>query len=220
MDKGIIVFGTTVFSEMMCYYIQRFTDKKVYAYCIDKDGIVETSKGDLNVVAFEEIEALYPPEFHEILLTIGYTKMNTTRKKKYNEIKQKGYTLAGFIHPYADIDTLVIGEGNIFLSQSTVGPYAKIGNSNVILNGCNISHHTTLGDFNWFAPSSTIAGDVEIGSNCFFGANSTVRDGVTVGDYTLLGAGTYLNESSHPHSVYVPQRSVLLSDKDSLTMQI
>ena len=135
--------------------------------------------------------------------------MNTIREKIYKEIHKKGYEVESFIHPTALIESKKIGEGNIILEKSFVGPHAVIGNGNIIWNGVNISHDAIIGDFNCFSASTTIAGNVTIKNNCFFGINSCVKNELKISDKTLLGAGCFLNSNTNEEDVFVNEKAAV-----------
>lgn len=216
--KQCIIFGTTDFGKMLRYYMEKFTDTKIAAYAVD-GAYKETDNYDgLPVVEFEKMEENYSADKYLLMLALGYSKMNNIRGKKFYEAKEKGYTLASFIHPSAGQSYAEIGEGNIVLENVTLAYGSKIGDGNIVWNGCQISHECVIGDFNYFAPGVVVAGKTIVKNNCFLGINSAVRGARTLEDYTLVGAGCYMNNSSTPYSVYVPARSICLENKRSTDM--
>ena len=217
-NKQCIIFGTTSFAKMLRHYVEKFTDMKIIAYAIDKAYKDGEFYDELPVVEFEKIEKFYPANEYSFLIALGYSKMNDMRKKKFYEIKEKGYMLENFIHPSVVSDYAEMGEGNIIFENVTLAYNVEIGNGNIIWNGCQISHECIVGDFNFFSGNALIAGQTIVKDNCFFGINSAVRGGNTIEDYTLVGAGCYLNNGSKPYGVYVPARSICLENKKSTDM--
>lgn len=106
--ERLIIFGTTNFSNMMRYYFERFTDKKVAAFTVNRHYIDSGSFNGLPVVPFEDIQSLYPARDYGVYLGIGYKKMNTVRENVYNACVGMGYEIESFIHPSAIIDEEVI----------------------------------------------------------------------------------------------------------------
>lgn len=206
MSKKIIVFGTSCFSIMLKEYVERFMNREVVAYAVNKNFIKENYIDNIPVVAFEDIEFTYNPEEYSFINAMGYMQMNCVRERIANEIKNKGYELENFIHPSAMVYTKEIGEGNIILENVFVGPHTIIGNGNIIWNGVNISHDGKIGDFNCFAASTTIAGNVEISNNCFFGINCSIKNDINISSKTLIGAGCFLNKNTEEEDVYVLEK--------------
>lgn len=212
MDK-IVIFGTTQFSKMCHRLIEKENAGKVVAYTVDKKFLPKYDESisieGLPVIAFEQLERIYPPTEYKILNTIGYTNMNTLRKEKYDACIKKGYEMLSFVSESSTVLTEEnnIGNGNIVLPGSFVGYDVSIGNNNVIYTGCILTHDIYLGNNSFLAAGCTIGGNVTIGSNCFIGMNSTIKNRLKIDDFTLIGAGTYLSVDTEQYSVFVPERS-------------
>lgn len=215
MKRYCIIFGANDFGRMLRFYAEKYMDISVVAYTLNEKYITERKKDGIPVIEFEKINEKYPPEKYAFILAIGYKKMNDIRKKIYNQIKQMGYDVVNLIHPSAQIECLSMGEGNIILENAVLAYGSKIGTGNIIWNGCQISHESEVGDFNYFAPSAVIAGKTVVKNNCFLGIQSAVRGGNILEDYTLVGAGSYINSSTETNEVYVPARTVCLTNKSS-----
>lgn len=219
MDKKqCIIFGTTSFAKMLRHYIEKFTEIQIAAYAIDASYKESTVFDGLPVIEFENVEEYYPPDKYSFMLALGYSKMNDIRKRKFNEVKEKGYILENFIHPSVVQDYMKMGEGNIIFENVTLAYNVQLGDGNIIWNGCQISHECIVGDFNFFSGNAIIAGQTIVKNNCFLGINSAVRGARTLENYTLVGAGCYMNGSSKPFGVYVPARSICLENKKSTDM--
>lgn len=216
--KKCIVFGITSFAEMLVGYLEHYTDYKIAGYVIDRAYKKSDCLGKYPIVEFEKVENIYSPLEYDMFLALGYKNMNDLRKQKYIEAKEKGYTIASFIHPTVTMDLAHVGEGNIIFENVTLSYGVEIGNCNIIWNGCQISHETKVGDFNFFAPATVLAGKVTVENNCFCGINSAVRGANTLKNYTLVGAGCYMNNSSEEHGVYVPARALKLKKYQSRDM--
>lgn len=215
MKKRCVVFGANDFGSMLRFYAEKYMDIVVDAYTMNRRYITERKRDGLPVVEFESISRKYQPEEYSFILAIGYRAMNDIRKEIYYQIKRKGYELVNIIHPSARLECLQIGDGNIILENVVLAYGTKIGSGNIIWNGCQLSHESTVGDFNYFSPSSVIAGKTIVKNNCFLGIQSAVRGGNILEDYTLIGAGSYINNSTEKNRVYVPARTICLSNKNS-----
>ena len=213
--KDIIIFGVTDFGRLMKYYIEKTDKRKVIAYTVNQQYIKDDVFCTLPVVAFEDIEKMYPADTYEILIAIGNSKMNEVRKNVYFACKEKGYTIASYIHPSCSIHSSDIGEGNILLENCLVYPFAKIGNGNLLWDHVLISHDCVVGDFNTFSSYADLCGYVKIGNNGYFGKHCILNDFMEVADYTLVGAAAYAKKNTQPYEVVVPARSVVLENKKS-----
>lgn len=214
-----VIFGLTTFAQMIRHLEEKFYDVEVVAYTVDGKYKTEDVFDGLPVVAFEELEQLYPNTEYSVLIGLGYSHMNNIRKQKFEEIKSKGYTIESFVHPQViRDDTFQMGEGNIIFENVVLGYKAKIGNGNILWNGTHISHESIVGDFNHFSGGTMLGGKTMIKNNCFFGMGSILCGNRVIEDYTLVGAGCYVGQNTKPYGVYVPARTVCLENKKSTDM--
>lgn len=217
--KKCIIFGVNSFAKMVKHCAEKYCDMEFVAYAVDAKYKKEDEFDNLPVVAFDNIEEIYPPEEYNFMLGLGYSKMNELRKQKFMEIKEKGYYIESFVHPKViKDDTFVMGEGNVIFEAVVLGYEAKIGNGNIIWNGSNISHESIVGDFNHFSGGTMLGGKTVIKNNCFFGMGSVIRGDRVIEDYTLVGAGCFINKNTKPYDVYVPARTVCLEGKKSIDL--
>lgn len=216
--KDIVIFGNTQFSELLSYYIEK--DKR---YCLKgytvHEKYINKKQFSGKVIPFEKLGQYYPKEEIQILVSIGYTNMNETRKKVCKMLKSVGYQLAEYRSPAAMIETEEIGEGNIILEGTIIQPFVKIGDYNIIWTGCNISHHSVMESYCFLAPSVSIAGNVIIKENSFLGNNAIIKNRVIIGHHALIGAGSYVSQSVEDYVVVVPEKSKIL-EKNSFEVQV
>ena len=118
--KNLIIFGNRDFGRMIKYYIDTDDKRKVVAFTVNEEFIEEDTFCDLPVTPFEKIEDNYSPDKYEILIAIGNSKMNKNREAVFREIKEKGYTVASYIHSNAVMHCENIGEGNIILEKCMI----------------------------------------------------------------------------------------------------
>lgn len=215
MRKNLIIFGNSPFSKLLKWYIEHDDERKIYCFCVDKQYINSDNFDGLPLIDFEGIEKVYPPDLYDILLGIGYTKMNDLRKEIYFRCKNKGYTIATFIHSTALIQTEDIGEGNIILEQTLVAPFVSIGICNLLWYKIAIAHDDKIGDFNTIAGMASLCGDVTIKNNCFLGNSSVIKEHIVVNDYSLIGATAFVSKDTEPYSVITSPKSISLEGKKS-----
>lgn len=208
--RKIIIAGTSSFSLVLFDLITKEKQGNVVAFTLNEEYIVEKKLAELPIVAFEKLDSLYDMQEIEILLSFGYSNLNAIREQFYCTCKEKGYTIGSFISRNASIYSNELGEGNLILPNSYVGPYSQLGNCNIIWNGVNISHHNCIGDFNHISAGSILAGNVKIGNNCFLGVNSAYKNGVIIASKTLIGAASYVSKNTKENVAYSgnPARSI------------
>ncbi len=213
--KNLIICGNGDFARMLKYYVQTDGGRSVACFTVNREFVQDRTFCGLPLVPFEELATSYPPDSYEILMGVGYSKMNDVRKGLFRQCKEAGYDIASYIHSSCVVHTDDIGEGNVLLENCLVYPFVCIGDGNLMWDHVVISHDCVVGDFNTFAGSSDLSGYVTVGNNCFLGKGCVVRNGTTIADYTLIGATAYAKGKTNPYDVIVPARSVALQHKRS-----
>lgn len=209
--KKIIIYGAGDFAQMMKYYIEKDLNGEVVAYTVEKKYIEQEKVDDISVIPFEDLEKTFSNKDYDVVIGVVGRNMFNDRSSIYNSIKQKGYQMPNIIHTTASINTDDIGDANIVMDNSVIGPMCKIGSGNIIWPCVSIAHQNTVGDFNQFAGCSSSIGQIEIGSHCFIGNNCTLY--ATIADYTFVGAGTYIRKDTEEYGVYTTPREIKLNKK-------
>lgn len=217
MPRNLIIVGTGDFAELWLYYLQQhFREYTVKAFAVDRAYIRRDSLQGIPVVPFESITQTHPPEWYDVLVAIGYKRMNDIRKEKILQCLTMGYNLPNFVHPTAWMEEDVrLGRGNLILEGAVLAHGVCLGDGNILWNAVHLSHETRMRDFNYLSPGVILAGKSQVGCNCFFGVSSAVRGNRLVSDYTVVGAGAYINEATEPYGVYLPARTMRLAGRSS-----
>lgn len=213
--KKILIFGVTDLAENL-YYNLKYENKPIDGFCINEAYLTFNDLFGLPVYPFEKLSSLFENYEIEFYICIGYKSMNHHRERIFSEIIKKRYKVKNYIHRTAQIYTSEIGIGNMFFESSYLGMYSKIGNGNIFYPGSMVAHHTEVGDFNFFSISSTIAGKVKIGNLNFIGNNASTKDRIKIKNEVLVGAGTYVDRDLQDRQVIVPNRNIILENKNSL----
>lgn len=116
--------------------------------------------------------------------------------------------LVNFIHPHAYVSNdLIMGNGNVILSNATIQSGLRIGNNNIFNSGITIEHNTIIGSGNFFSANSCIGSAVDIKNHCFIGLNSSVRENVTLYDNVFVGMHSLvLNDFDNVRVAGVPAK--------------
>lgn len=201
-NKQIVIFGDTMFSAEVKSILQKEGGNPI-AFTLDSNYIKSTTFCDLPVYPYESLEQYVDIENVEILLSIGYNKMNHNRELKYQVCKSRGFNIHTFMSNQAMVYSDSIGEGCIIMPGAYIGPFSTIGICNVIRSGCVLSHHDRVGNFNWIADGCTYGGDAVQGNNCFIGLGTTIRNSISIADQTFIGAHSYVSSSTIQNGVYI-----------------
>lgn len=219
--NALVIYGLGDFARMMKYYFDKDSNYKVVAFCADKAFINEDYFDGLPVVAFEDIQDIYPCSNFILFVAVGYSRMRN-RKIMFNRAIAKRYQFANYISTHADIDPSVkLGVNNVFLQGTQVEPFCKIGDNNIFWSSVTICHDAIIGDHCFFASQSLIGGFSVVANNSFIGFNSTVIQQVTLAEETLVGTKSLILKSTEPFSknIGIPSQCVSLHSEEGIIIK-
>lgn len=204
--KKLIIFGLGKIADVAYQHFLRDGAREVVAFACDREWI---GKGQAvpegpPVVAFDEVERLFPPVDHDMFLALGYHELNQLRARKFVEAKAKGYHLASYVSPKADVGPwFEVGENCLILDGVGIQPGARVGHNVSIWNNTLIGHHSVIGNDVWIAAGATLGGMVEVGQGSFVGLNATIGGEAVLGAECFVGAGALVLKSAPDKSVFV-----------------
>lgn len=213
--KDIVIYGDSSFSERMAFLVTFEKQGNVVAYTNKRDFITRESINSVPVIPYDELENRINKSNVEILIAIGYTKMNYYREEIYKDLKLKGYRIATFISINSILYTESIGEGSIILPDVYIGPNVKIGVCNYLAASVKISHDSVIGDYNFLSTSVVIGGYANIENNCFVGLNATIRHDISLASKTFIGSGGNLLCNTEENCIYVGNPAKKLNKKST-----
>ena len=91
--RNLVVFGDSQYAERISKYIVIEGRDKLVAFTQEHSFISRKEINGVPVIPFEQLNHALMYDF-EIVLGIGYTKMNTFKRKIFDLCKQKGYKIA------------------------------------------------------------------------------------------------------------------------------
>ena len=207
--KKIVIFGIGKIADVALHHITRDQQFEVVAFAVNRHWLpsspsMQLIHKDRPLVAFEDIEQLFPPNAFSMFIAIGYHELNAVRAQKYHEAKRKGYELVSYVSPRADTGPwVVIGDNCLILDGVGIQPGTNIGNNVSIWNNTLVGHHSSIADHCWLAAGTTVGGMSNIGQKCFLGLNSTVGGEVSIGQDSFLGGGCLVVRSASEKSVFI-----------------
>lgn len=198
----LVVYGNGQMARMLLgFFRERF---EVVGFTVDRSVIVEHSLESLPVIPFDEIQSVFPPENHRMIIAVGYLEMNDIRARKYEAATAMGYRFENYIHPSVAHHTNVsMGENNVILEHVAIHPDTSLGNSNFISSNTSIGHGCSIGNNCWVNAGVSIGGETKIGDNCFLGINATVGDNIELARRCYVGANTLVSRSTQADEVHI-----------------
>lgn len=208
----IVIFGIKDFSELAHYYLEHDSPHEVVAFSVNRDYLPEGSVfRDLPVVAFEEVQNLYPPSDCMFFAPMSPNNMNRDREEIYNTIKGKGYNCISYVSSKATVFDNEIGDNCFILEDNTIQPFTKIGNNVVLWSGNHIGHHGVIHDHVTFTSHVVMSGHCDIGSYSFFGVNSTLRDGLCIAEGTFVAMAAAIVQDTEAWGAYKGNPAIKLT---------
>lgn len=203
MSKPLVIFGVGDLPEQTHYYFSRHAGRRVEAYTVDAEFLRCDSFAGLPVLAFHEAQRRFPPATHELFVAIGYSRVNSVRRRVFLDAQALGYTLPSFVHESAVVArNVAIGANCLVRELAAVAPFATIGDNVFLGPHAVVSHHARIASHVFMANGAVVCGRAVIGEACFIGANSVVRDKVIVGSGCIVGAGAVILGDCDAGGVY------------------
>lgn len=199
----IIIFGIQDFAELAHFYLENDSEHEVVAFCVNEHYLPKEPvfKG-LPIVAFENVEALYPPTDFLFFAPLSPQKMNRIREKIYFEIKDKGYQLISYISSKATWFNNPIGENCFIFENNTIQPFVTIGNNVILWSGNHIGHHSVINDHVMFTSHVVLSGHCVVEKYCTLGVNSTIRDGIILAEGTFVAMAASVIKNTEEWGLY------------------
>lgn len=222
--RKVIVYGSANLSKMLFYDAVDREDFQISCFTVEKNYLKDRDKQlGLPLVAFEEIEYLFPPdEYDMIALFHGIPRMRE-RADKYSLVKRKGYKLRNYISHMADITPEIsMGDNNVILGYTHIGIGGTMSDNNLIRQNVYLGHDFKLGNNNTIVPGCTIGGQCEIKNNCFIGLGVTIIDHTIIAEETLIGAGSTVIRNTEPFSKNIgnPSRLIGYHREEGVNMSV
>src|SRR5687768_4545335 len=142
---NVVLFGLGKLAEVMHFYLTHDSPHTVVAFTANSAYVNTTQLLGLPVLPFEELERRYPPELNEMLVAVGYQRVNQLRAEKCLEAREKGYQLATYVSSKAATwPGLTTGENCVIFEQNVIQPFVEIGSDVIMWSGNHIGHHSVI----------------------------------------------------------------------------
>lgn len=142
---------------------------------------------------FGSIQSYMPRVGDKLLMAIGDPK---AKKRLYAELKSKGASFMGLIHPSAVVArTAKLGEGVVVCPHAFISADAVIGDLCAINGNSSVGHDVNLGSFSTLSSHVDLTGWVQVSECVFFGSGARILPKVKIGSRARIGAGSVVVRS-------------------------
>jgi len=202
--KKVIIFGKEDFASLAHFYLTEDSDYEVVGFAVSAEYLgEETTFEGLPLVAFESVEEHWSPTDHAFFAPISHRKMNSIRRRFFDEIEAKGYSMISYVSSKATrFSNVAIGRNCFILEDNTLQPFVDIGDNVILWSGNHIGHHSSIADDVFITSHVVVSGHCKIGAQSFIAVNATLRDGVTLGERTFVTMASVINGDTEPDGVY------------------
>jgi sugar O-acyltransferase (sialic acid O-acetyltransferase NeuD family) len=192
-EKKLILFGDSAFAEIAYEYFTHDSDYEVIAFTVSKEYKKKESLFGLPIVAFEEVEIMYPPAQYDMHIALVYNSLNRVRRQFYLSAKAKGYKLANYVSTRSFVwRNVEIGDNVFIFEDNTIQPFVRIGSNNVLWSGNHIGHHSVIGSHNFISSHVVVSGFCNIGNSNFLGVNSAMGNNLSLGNDCVVGSFVHI----------------------------
>jgi len=192
-NRKLVLIGDAPIAEVAYEYFTHDSEYEVVAFVVERDYLKRDELFGHPVVAFEDVQTLYPPGQHDAFVAVGYPQLNRLRERLFNETKAKGYSLATYVSSRSFVwRNVELGENCFIFEDNTLQPFVRVGNNVTMWSGNHIGHHSTIRDHVFISSHVVVSGFVDVGEHCFLGVNATVADNLKIGADVLVGAGAII----------------------------
>lgn len=189
---SVVIYGAGPYGRIFLCEARKHGVLDVEAFTVDRRFIDSQIIDGLPVVAFEDVEEIYPPSEYDMIVVCGYTRMRN-RIEMFNKAKSKGYALVNYVSPDANIEgKLEMGENNIIFGGATIGLDGVLGDGNIVRQNCYIGHNFLIGSHNIISVGAIIGGYLIMGDLNFLGFRVTSSGFRKIGSENLIGMGSVL----------------------------
>lgn len=204
MSRPVVLFGAGTFASLVRHCLVNDARREVVAFTVDGAYLERDNHDGLPLVAFESVTERFPPEVCDMVVSLGYARMNALRQERLQQARQLGYRVGSYVSSRASLwpDT-AIRDNTLVYEGCVLQSYVEVGENVILRAGANIGHHSTVGSHSFVASGVVTGGRVKIGERCFVGLGAVLRDGITLGARSFIGAGAVVLGDTEPDSVYV-----------------
>ena len=201
--RPLVVFGAGRVASLLRHCIEYDGGRTVAAFTADPEHARAPEFEGLPLVPFDQLEGSYPPAEYDLMVSVGYHRINALRRERFEQARARGYRLPSYVSTRAIVfPDLELGPNCVIHEGAIVQSHARLGENVLLRSGANVGHHSVVGSHTYVATGVIMGGTVTIGEQAFIGVGAVLRDRITLGDRALVGAGAVVLKDVEPDSVY------------------
>lgn len=221
MARPLVLIGAGEFALIAREYFTHDAGREIVAFVVERAWLDRDAIDGTPVVAYEDIEAIYPPDDVDVFVAIPASGLNRLRARFYRDLKARGYRFARYISSRAFVwRNATVGDNCFIFEGNVIQPFVTIGDNCILWSGNHIGHRTVIRDHVFMASHAVVSGYCEIGEHSFIGVNSTFNDKVRVASDNIIGSGALVVRDTEPGLVYVGSPAKPLPGKRSLDVAL
>ncbi len=218
MAEKLIIVGTGGATSEVIEFINRYRLYEIVGFSVNEANMTGDSFNGLPVYPLEKLEQYIDMNTTKLFIAVSwYQRMNSLKRRMYEELKPRGFRFANLISPSADVYAAEMGEGNWICDHAYLSHGCKVGNNNTFRPYSALAHYSEVKNHCIIGMKSTVAGHTTIGDQVYIGVSATVFNKIDVGEKCLIGGATVVKRHLPPYSlVVVPDCIVKQKDSESI----
>ena len=218
MKENIIIIGTGSATGEVVDFINMYNLYNIIGYSVDENCMKEDTFNGCPVYPLERLEE-YVDKSTKLFIAISwYQRLNSLKRKKYEELKARGFCFANLISPTATVQAVEIGEGNWIGDNCYIAYNTRIGNNNTFRPLACLCHGSEVGNHSIIGVRSNIAGHTTIGDQVYVGIGATVFNKLIIGNKCVIGAAAVVKRNLPDFSLVIAADSTI-KQKDSESIE-
>ena len=215
--EKLIIVGTGSATGEVVDFISMYGLYDIAGYAADEAYITQDTLNGQPVYPLEKLDRYIESGTKLFIAISWYQRLNSLKRKKYEELKARGFTFANLVSPTATVFS-EMGEGNWIGDGCYLAYNTKVGNNNTFRPLACLCHGSEVGNHNVIGVRSNVAGHTKIGNQVYVGIGATVFNKLTVGDKCVIGGAAVVKRNLPDFSLVVAADSVV-KQKDSESIE-
>jgi len=190
MRKKILLIGGGGHCKSVIDVIESLKEFEIFGI-IDKEENLGKQVLGYEIIGTDEDLEKFSRVCDFALITIGFIKDISPRKRLYQRVKKLGYKLPVIISPLAHVSRYSeIGEGTVVMHHVIINSNVKIGVNCIINNKALIEHDCVIGDHCHISTGAILNGGVKVGSETFIGSGAICVENTVIKPFSFIKAGS------------------------------
>lgn len=191
MDNLLIV-GTSTTARSIYKYVVDYNLFNLLGFVVDQAYKTCDVYCDMPVFTFDNLPEDFNKSVDRLFVAMEWDRLNATRKKLFNRLREEGYHFANIISPHAIIHGEIRGENCWICDNVVIENDSVVYDDNFIKTGAIVQHVSVIESHCFIGARAQMAGGVHIGEQSYIGIGAIIFNGVNIGRKCLVGGATYV----------------------------